>query len=173
MEENLQEEISVVFRRLLPLLSSLLFLLISYMPMNYLVVGANVKLMVGFICVYFWLLHRPDLFSLGSICVLGLFEDVLSSAPFGSNLFALLMLYVLVHNLSTFFNAKPFIFIWYGFAMLVFAVLFAKWLLISIYYSQFLPIMPILFSYLFTVAFYPLFSLINAFVQNAFIGDDI
>ena len=155
------------------MLSSLLFLLISYMPMNFLVVGANVKLMVGYICVYFWLLHRSDIFSLGSICILGLFEDVLSSAPFGSNLFALLLLYVLVHNLSSFFNAKPFIFIWYGFAVLVFVVLFAKWLLVSIYYSQFLPIISLLFSYMFTVAFYPLFSLANTFIQNAFIGDDV
>lgn len=90
-----------VFQRLLPLLFSLLLLFVSYIPLD-LPISNNIRPAVGMICTYFWLLHRPDVFNLLSVYLLGLTEDVISSAPFGSNIFALLVLYVLVTNLSRF-----------------------------------------------------------------------
>lgn len=124
------------------------------------------------ICTYFWLLHRPDVFNLLSVYLLGLTEDVISSAPFGSNIFALLVLYVLVTNLSRFFNAKPFVIIWYGFALLSLVTFLSRWLLVSVYYSHFLPLATVMFSYLVTAAAYPILSLINVFVQNRLMTDE-
>ena len=116
MNEEWRENLASYFQRMLPLLCSLLMLFFSYVPLD-LPISNHVRPSVGMICAYFWLLHRPDVFNLFSVYVLGLVEDVISSAPVGSNIFAMLVMYLLVTNLSRFFNAKPFVIIWYGFVL--------------------------------------------------------
>ena len=108
MSEDLDENITSLFQRLLPFMSSVLLLLISYIPLDFSVFN-NIRPSIGLICVYFWMLHRPDLFNLWSVYFLGVIDDIISSAPFGSNIFAMLLLYVLITNTSRFFNAKPFV----------------------------------------------------------------
>ena len=166
MSDNLDENIASLFQRMLPLLSSMFFLFLSYLPLDLSYLN-NIRPVALLICVYYWLLHRPDLFNLLSVYFLGLLADIVSSAPFGSNVFALLLLYVLVINTSRFFNAKPFVVTWYGFALLSFVTMISRWLIVSIYYSQFLPLTMVLFSVLATIAAYPLVSLALAYVQNS------
>lgn len=171
MSEEWSENLTLYFQRLLPLLVSLFLLFVSYIPLDF-ALSNNMRPAVGMICVYFWLLHRPDVFNLMSVYVLGVTEDIISSAPFGSNVFAVLVMYVLVTNLARYFNAKPFIIIWYGFALLSFVTFLSRWLLVSIYYSQFLPLSTVMFSFLITAASYPILSLINVFVQNKLMTDE-
>lgn len=171
MSEEFEENIASLFQKILPLLSSLILLFISYVPLEFSLFN-NIRPVVGMICVYYWMLHRPDLFNLWSVYTLGLIDDVISSSPFGSNIFALLLLYILINNTSKFFNAKPFVVTWYGFCLLSLVTLMARWLLVSVYYSQFLPLSMMLFAYLVTIAAYPLISLILAFIQNNLIQDE-
>ena len=171
MNDELSANLTMYFQRLLPLLFSLLLLFVSYIPLD-LPISNSIRPSVGMVCVYFWLLYRPDVFNLLSVYLLGMAEDIISSAPFGSNIFALLVMYVLVTNLYRFFNAKPFVIIWYGFALLSFVTFLSRWLLVSVYYSNFLPLVTVMFSYLVTVAAYPLLSLINVFVQNRLMTDE-
>ena len=86
MNDEWSENLTLYFQRLLPLLFSLLLLFVSYIPLD-LPISNNIRPAVGMICTYFWLLHRPDVFNLLSVYLLGLTEDVISSAPFGSNIF--------------------------------------------------------------------------------------
>lgn len=171
MSDEFEENIASLFQKILPLLSSLILLFISYVPLEFSLFN-NIRPVVGMICVYYWMLHRPDLFNLWSVYTLGLIDDVISSSPFGSNIFALLLLYILINNTSKFFNAKPFVVTWYGFCLLSLVTLMARWLLVSVYYSQFLPLSMMLFAYLVTIAAYPLISLILAFIQNNLIQDE-
>ena len=171
MSEDLDENITSLFQRLLPFMSSVLLLLMSYIPLDFSVFN-NIRPSIGLICVYFWMLHRPDLFNLWSVYFLGVIDDIISSAPFGSNIFAMLLLYVLITNTSRFFNAKPFVVTWYGFAVLSLVAMLGRWLVVSIYYSQFLPLLMMLFSYMVTIAAYPLLSLLLAFIQNHMIQDE-
>ena len=171
MSEDLDENITSLFQRLLPFMSSVLLLLISYIPLDFSVFN-NIRPSIGLICVYFWMLHRPDLFNLWSVYFLGVIDDIISSAPFGSNIFAMLLLYVLITNTSRFFNAKPFVVTWYGFAVLSLVAMLGRWLVVSIYYSQFLPLLMMLFSYMVTIAAYQLLSLLLAFIQNHMIQDE-
>ena len=97
---------------------------------------------------------------------------VISSALPGASLLAYLTMYVLLYNTQKFFNAKPFVVIWYGFIALSLATLIVKWLVVSIYYSTFLPLSMLMFCYLIGVAVYPLVSAVLAFVQNKFIQDE-
>ena len=172
MSEEWSENLTQYLQRLLPLLTSVLLIFISYIPLE-LPFSSNVRPAVALICAFFWLLTRPDVFNLLSVYLLGLTEDIISSAPFGSNVFALLIMYVLVTNLAKYFNAKPFIIIWSGFALLAFVSFFSRWLMVSVYYSQFLPVFSVFFSFLSTVAFYPILSLINVFVQSRLMTDEV
>lgn len=171
MSEDLEENITSLFQRMLPFLSSVLLLLLSYIPLDFSLFN-NIRPAVGIICVYFWMFHRPDLFNLWSVYFLGMIDDIISSAPFGSNILAVLVMYMLVNNTQRFFNSKPFTFIWYGFAGLALVTMLVRWLVVSIYYSQFLPLTILGFSYLVTIAAYPLVSLLLAYVQNNLIQDE-
>ena len=104
--------------------------------------------------------------------IAGLIDDFLSSSPLGSNIFEMLLLYVLINNTSRLLNAKPFVVLWCGFAALSLVTLLGRWLIVSVYYSKFLPLSMLFFGYLVTIAVYPLVSLLLAFVQNRFMKDD-
>lgn len=171
MSEDIDENITSLFQRILPLATSVLLLMISYIPLDFSLFN-NIRPVIGIICVYFWVIHRPDLFNLWSVYFLGLLDDIISASPFGSNILALLVLYVLINNSSRFINAKPFIVTWYWFALLSLLTMLARWLVVSVYYSQFLPLTILSFSYLVTAAAYPLVSLLLAYIQNRWIQDE-
>lgn len=171
MRDDFSENLSYYLQRMLPLISSLVFLFITYIPMDFFPFN-NIRPAVALVCIYYWLIHRPDLFNLVSVYIIGLVDDIISNVPLGTNIFSVLVLYVLVSNLSRFFNGKPFVITWYGFAALSLVAFLTKWLILSVYYSQFLPLSIVFFSFLVTVAFYPFLSLILAFVQNNLIADE-
>ncbi|MBP3418559.1 MAG: hypothetical protein J6L67_05460 [Alphaproteobacteria bacterium] len=56
--------------------------------------------------------------------------------------------------------------------MLSLVTFLSRWLLVSVYYSHFLPLATVMFSYLVTAAAYPILSLINVFVQNRLMTDE-
>ena len=56
-------------------------------------------------------------------------------------------------------------------ALLPMAML-SGWLLTSIYYADFLPLKSLVFSYLISVALYPIFGGINAVIVNSCLQDD-
>ena len=107
-----------------------------------------------------------------SVFFLGLFEDVLTSAPLGSSIFQLLLLYVLVGYMVKYFNGKSFELLWLGFLPLAFVVMFARWFVVSIYYADFLPFALLMFSFLLTSAVYPLVTLVNVGIQNKLMTDE-
>ena len=171
MQDEVAENVKGYFQRLTPLFFSLFLLLLSYVPISF-ILSSNIRPAIGMVCVYYWIIHRPDIFNLLSVYLLGMVEDILSAVPMGTNIFSLLVMYVLLLNLGRFFNGKPFIVTWYGFAILSFITVLSKWLVVSIYYAQFLPFVQVLFCYLFSVAAYPILSLFNAFIQNYLIQDE-
>ena len=172
IREEMTENVKSYFQRLIPFIFSLLLIFLSYVPLDFFL-SENIRPAVAFVCVYYWIIHRPDIFNLFSVYFLGLIEDVLSSVPMGTNILSLLVLYILLLNFGRFFNGKPFIVTWYGFAIVCLLTMLTKWLMVSIYYGQFLPFAQVAFSYLFSVAAYPVLSLLNAFVQNYLIQDEV
>lgn len=172
MSEELKENLAAYFQRFLPLIVSIMLVLMVRVPLH-VAAANNLRPDVGLVCVFFWMLHRPDVFNLFSVYFLGLIEDIVTLAPFGSNIFACLVMYLLVSNLAVYLNGKPFIVTWYGFALFCFVTMFSRWLLVSVYYAQFLPFSLMMFSLLFTVAIYPVISVVNAFVQNSLMKDEV
>ena len=80
MSEELRENLAASLQKLLPLLTSIILVLMSYVPLNF-AAANNLRPAVGLMCVFFWMLHRPDVFNLFSVYFLGLVEDIVTSAP--------------------------------------------------------------------------------------------
>lgn len=172
MNDSWGDSVRYYMLRMLPLFFSAVMLLLSYMPFNVLL-PTRIHPAVGVICVYYWMLHRPDVFNLFSVFILGFLEDLLSAAPLGSNVFQLLILYVLISNWLKYFNGKPFEVMWIGFVPAALVSMLARWFAVSVYYGQFLPLDMLSFSFLITVAAYPIISLVNVFVQNKLMADEV
>ena len=77
-----------------------------------------------------------------------------------------------MYNFQKFFNAKPFVVIWYGFMALSLVSILIKWLVVSVYYNMFLLLSILMLGYLIGIVMYPLMAIVLAFVQNRFIQDD-
>ena len=103
MQDEVAENLKNYLQRMTPLLFSVFLIMLSYVPLDF-PLANNIRPAVGMVCVYYWIIHRPDLFNLVSVYLLGLFEDVLSEVPLGTNIFTLLVLYLLLLNLARFFN---------------------------------------------------------------------
>lgn len=171
MRDNLKENIKLSFQRLMPFLLSLVLILSNYIP-SFLGIPNTVRPAMGIICVFYWVLHRPDLFNIIMVFFLGFVCDVMSSAPMGADIFSFLTVYVLVTNLAAFFNNKPFIVIWYGFMFVLTAAILLKWLLVSVYYAAFMPLGHLFFTILFTIALYPVISFINDAARTHLMNDE-
>ena len=171
MRENWREILNNWLLRCVPLVVSILWLLLSFMPLKS-EISANARPVVGLMCVYFWAIYRPDLFNLWSVFILGAVSDMLSVAPMGINLFMYLLTYTAVVNLIRYVNDKTFEILWAGIALLLPAVLLAGWFLMSVYYAEFLPVKSLFFSYMLSVVAYPLIGGINAVVVNRFLQEE-
>lgn len=171
MSEDFDEKVVTHFQKSLPIITSIAFLLLAYVPLNF-DIFYNIRPDFGMMCIYFWMLHRPDLFGIGTIVLMGVVNALISSSVIGSSFIAYLVMYVLIYNTQKLFNAKSFVVVWYGFMALCLISTFVKWIVVSIYYNEFLPLSMLMFGYFIAIVLYPLVSIVLAFVQNKFIQDD-
>lgn len=171
MRDDLREAINLSIQKCLPFFSSLLLIFCTYIPSS-VSVSQIIRPDIGMICVFYWILHRPDLFNLFTVFFLGFVSDILSSAPLGADIVAYLTLYVIITNISSFFINKPFLAFWYGFGFLLVLAELVKWLIVSIFYTEFLPIGRLLFTILFTIAWYPVVSFLNDAVRRYLMNDE-
>lgn len=173
MQQSWYEVIELNLKKILPLLCSVFFLLLIYIPIH-IPLSPLFRPDVSMICIYFWVLYRKDLFGILSTVVLGIIADILSSSPDGLNIFTFMLVFTLSSTFGSYVNTKPFIISWVGFAIITLVSLLVKWLLVSIFYSSFLPFNGVITAYFATVFLYPLISRINIYVQNKFLaGEDI
>lgn len=171
MREDLKENVKWSLQKLVPFVLSLFFILFNYIPSIF--SFANIfRPAVGMICVFYWVLHRPDLFNIFMVFFLGFISDIMSSAPVGSDIIAFLAMYVIVSNMFSFFNNKPFIAVWCGFAFIFVSSELIKWLIVSVYYGQFIPLYGLFFTILFTITCYPIIGFINEIARKYLMNDE-
>lgn len=171
MSNEFKENVKVSLQKMLPFFMSLCFVLVNYMP-SFIGISTNFRPEIGMICVFYWILNRPDLFNLFMVFFLGFISNIISQSPLGSDIIAYLVIYVILNNLSSFFYNKPFVIVWYGFAFVFIIAELVKWLVVSVYYAQFLPISRLFFIMLFTIAAYPVIALLNDLIQRFLMNDE-
>lgn len=170
MRPTLWQRMDMMARHMVPFLLTLMLILMAATPSH--VPGmVRVGPMLSLISVYYWSVYRPDLLRYGSAFLLGLFEDILTGAPLGSGALALLVTAAIVIGQFKFFVGKPFVVIWWAFAVVAFAATGTRWLAVSLVYGDIVDLQTIGVEYLLTVALYPLLGWFLGRVQMLFIKD--
>lgn len=171
MKESFGEILRLYFKGLVPFLLTLFFILLNFIP-THLPLAHFFRPDVAMVCVYFWVLYRPDLFGLMSIIVLGIAVDTLSGLPFGVHLFVFLIAYLLTIIYGRYVYAKSFSISWFGFVLVLAGSLVSKWLLLSIYYKTFLLFSHIILTFIVTILIYPFIAYLNIVIQNKYLSFD-
>ena len=155
MLPNLWQRLDQGARHLLPFISTLLFTLGSVVawPLPYL--GA-VAPSLALVAVYYWAIHRPDLFGPGSACAIGLLCDVLNKLPLGMSALVFVALHQLVLSQRRFFSGQAFFVLWAGFAIAMVIAMLSNWLISSLVGRQMIPLTPVLLQGLLTITVFPL-----------------
>lgn len=151
------DQIILKFRQYSPKLLTILILLFSVAP-TYLPGYSSVRPSLTLIPVFYWAVYRPYDFSILSAFITGLFLDFLDGTPLGVNTLIFTLFYLLTKTQRRYLLGKPFVFVWFGFAVLSLGAYFLKWLFVSINYAVFTPIAVAFISYLLLLLCYPLLS---------------
>ncbi len=171
MKRHLAESLYIFLQGSIPLICSILFILLN----SIYVCGINltVRPMIGFMCVFFWLNNRPDLFNFCSVVILAVLCDLLNFTPNGVYAFSFLLVYVINLYLSKYVTNKYFSVNFLFFTLLSLFVLIIQWGLISVSHQTFINILPNIISWVLSVCFYPLFAMVNLKIMEKFslIGD--
>lgn len=155
--------------KLVPFLTTLLFVLISVVPLHipgFAVVAPAFTLMA----VYHWTIYRPDLLPPVAVFVAGLLLDLLNGTPYvGTSALSLLLTRSVLMGQRRFFVNRLFPVLWAGFLVTTAAVVAFEWALVSLLHGALLGARPVVFEALLTVATFPLASYLLARAQRAFV----
>ena len=171
MDDTISSIMINKLRQMLPLFCTILLMLFAYVSLR-IPFLKFLRADVGMICIYFWALYRRDLLGPISVAIIGFVADSLSGVPMGINIFVFTLVYVLAVTYGSFVNTKPFIVSWIGFTVISIVSFFTKWLLMSVYYSNFLSFGGILIGLLSTILLYPLIARLNVFIQNKLLSNE-
>src|SRR6185437_11782942 len=155
--------------KLVPFLTTLLFVVISIVPWH--VPGlAMVAPAFGLMAVYHWTIYRPDLLPPSAVFVAGLLLDLLNGTPYvGTSALSLLLTRSVLMSQRRFFVNRLFPVLWAGFLLTAAAVVAFEWALVSALHGAVLGARPAIFEALLTVAIFPLASYLLARAQRAFL----
>lgn len=158
MLQSSLQRIELTARRSLPLVSTLFLVLMSSVswPLPYF--GAVVP-SLGLIAVYYWSIHRPDLFTPLAAFLLGLVFDIIHFLPVGLSAFVFVAMHQLVLSQRRFFVGHAFFMLWTGFAVIMMIVMLGHWLILSAFDGHWLSFLPILLQGVLTMAIFPLVAL--------------
>jgi len=144
-------------RKAAPFAVSILLVFLTVVPVP--IPGfAEVTPAMALIAVYYWTIYRPDLLPAVVVFAIGFLLDTLSGSPLGVSPLVLLGVQFAVGSQRRFFYGATFIVEWWGFMLIAPAALGAAWMLSSLYYGAWIPLRPLGFELLLTVALYPLLT---------------
>jgi len=159
-----------LLKRALPGFLAALIALLSVLPLpipEYAVLAPNFALMA----VFYWTVHRPDLFPAWSAFLTGLFLDSLSGAPLGLNALVLLLVHFTLIAQHKVFRGKAFWLIWLAFVIVAAGAL-ALSALLGWAFRGGLPGWPMLAAqFALTLALYPALAAFLGRVQRHFLAD--
>jgi rod shape-determining protein MreD len=169
MKAMIWRQIDVVLRNMTPVLVTLCLVVLSVTPLRLPEISFVAPPLV-LMSVYYWSLHRTDLFPAIGVFGIGLLYDILSGAPMGLNAFILLGVFGVCVSQRRFFYGKSFLVVWWGFMIVAGGALAAEWLLMSVVRETVISPQPAYFKYLLTIALYPpvawLFAWIHRFLPR-------
>jgi rod shape-determining protein MreD len=159
------QRLDIWARRFLPAGLSLLFVLVTVVPVpmpGY----ASLVPMLTLAAVFFWAVHDPRLLPPIVIFAIGLIQDSLSGAPMGTGTVVLLAVYGITVAQRRTFRNRSFIQVWAGFTMVAATAVVLQWLLTVAVDGAFAPPRVLLFQSILTIAVYPLVTWVLHLAQR-------
>lgn len=155
--------------RLVPFVTTLLFVMISVVPLH--IPGfAVVTPAFALMAVYHWTIYRSDLLPPSAVFIAGLLLDLLNGTPYvGTSALSLLLVRSVLLGQRHFFANRLFPVLWAGFLLTAMAVTAFEWALVSLLHGAPLGARPFIFETVLTVATFPVGSYLLARSQRAFL----
>jgi rod shape-determining protein MreD len=158
---TLSHRLDAVARNVVPAALGVFFVLISSIPFyipGFGPVAPNFVLMA----VFFWAVHRVDLFTSVTVFFIGLLLDILVGAPPGINAAVLVLVRTIAASQGKVFRGKSFLVLWWGFGLVALASGLVIWILTAIYHLTLINPLPIIFQMTMTIAAFPFLAWIFA-----------
>jgi len=165
MKQTPLQKLDAFGRCAMPALFAVLLVLLSVTPLQipgYSTIAPSFLLMA----VYYWAIYRPDVMPFILVFALGLLQDILSGGPPGLNAWVLLIAFGLVVSQRRFFIGKSFPVIWWGFMLLAAGAGSLTWVLTAILSDTVVAPLPGIFSFLMSIAVYPMLTLVFAAIHR-------
>ena len=169
MFENILQKLDNGARAALPFVVTLLFAFLSVvaLPLPYL---GTVMPPLALISVYYWSLHRPDLFGPGLAFLIGLLFDIINYLPPGLSALLFVGVQQIVYRQRRFFAGHSFFMMWTGFTLTVLTVMLCEWFLLCIIRWQAMPFLPVFVQSLMVIIIFPIPCWILIRLQRAFLS---
>ncbi|MGE4528349.1 MAG: rod shape-determining protein MreD [Rhodospirillaceae bacterium] len=171
IEKTFKQKFDLTLRQTLPFVTA--FLAAMFMATQTHVPRLNSLMPSLTLCVvYFWSIHRPDLFGMGSAFVIGLMQDLITGVPLGLVTLTLLFTRAGVATQSRFFLGKPFVVHWWGFALVAFAAAVVSWLIAAAVLGIVAPVGQVLISALLSIAVFPLIYGVCGVIEHRLLAEE-
>lgn len=154
MAPDLVQRLNTLAKALIPALLTAFLVVFVVVPLRAPEVAPLVPAL-GVVAVYYWSVFRPDLMPAWLIFLLGLFQDLLTAAPLGTGLLALVAIYFLVASQRRIFVNASFLLLWVVFALFAALALTLAWLAGSLLVGSWGDARLLLLQYALTVGIYP------------------
>ena len=165
MNIYLSYQLNAIVRIAVPSALLVFLVLLSIVPFHlpgYPQVAPNLLLMA----VFFWAVHRSELFPVVMVFFVGLLQDILVGMPLGFSVIILILIRTLAVSQRRVFFGKSFLMLWWGFGLVACLAAFGLWILTIIYHQSLLDPRPILFQAALTIAIFPFASWFFAWVNQ-------
>jgi rod shape-determining protein MreD len=149
--------LDIIARCFTPFGLTVLLVLINVLPLQ---VPSLSRVMPLFplMSIYIWAVHHPNLMPAYAIFLIGFLQDTLLGTPIGLHILTYLMAYGTVVWQRRFLAGKTFSVIWVGFSLVAAGATVANWLLISLFYVEFIQPEALAYQYLISLGVFPLLS---------------
>jgi rod shape-determining protein MreD len=159
----------IALRALVPVGSCLILMLLTVVPWPWPELRTLFSTF-SLMALCYWVVNRPDLFSMRWSFIIGFVHDVLLGQPIGLTALCYLGADFFLRSQRQFFLHQSFRHFWVMFAVVMLGVSFVQWGMTSLIIRQPLDILPIGMKVLMAVLLFPLMVFSLHAVQRLFLG---
>ena len=151
----LWQRLDLWLRAALPSILTLLMTLLEVgaWPLPY---SGPVRPALGFIALFYWSAHRPDLVSPAVAFAAGLLSDLINGGPTGLSALLFTAAHQVIWRQRGLFAGQSFLMLWVGFMLAFVPVVLIQWALAGILNWQVAPFLPVLVQMILTIILFPL-----------------
>jgi rod shape-determining protein MreD len=153
--EALWQRLDLWFRASLPALSTLLLTVLSGSagPFPYL---ESVMPPLGFMALFYWAAHRPDLFPPAIAFAAGLLSDIINGGPLGLSALLFTAAHQIIWRQRSLFAGHSFVMLWSGFSLIATIFIFSQWILTGLLDWQLARFLPVFMQAILAIILFPL-----------------